>query len=748
MSATLHPDVVGEPLDRVDGRAKVTGAARYAAEYPAPGLVNAVLVMSTIAKGRITRIDTSAAEHAPGVLLVLTHLNAPRLPTQGQAVPGGNPTARALSLLQDDLVHYQNQPIAVVVAGTFEQARDAAPLVRIEYDSSVPLTDMDAQAAAAYAPKSVLGQPPDSARGNFATGLASALVRVTQTYTTPVENHNPMEPHATTAVWTGDDLTLYDSTQGIHPDRETVARHFGIPPTRVRVIAKYIGGGFGCKGTTWSHVVLAAMAAQHLKRPVRLALARTQRFGAVGFRPRTSQRLTLGATRQGALVALRHDVLSQTSTFDEFVEPSAMQTRMLYACPNAITSHRLIRLDAGTPTFMRAPGESSGTFALESAMDELSYALQMDPIALRLANYAESDPGEGKPWSSKSLRECYERGAERFGWSRRSPAPRSMTEDGALVGMGMATATYPTRRSKSSATARLLAGGDAVVLTGSQDIGTGTYTVMSQIAADALGLPFARVRVDIGDTDFPETPVSGGSQTAASTGSAVLAACSAVMSALAQIAVADRASPLFGADPADVHGVDGRLCLRSDSARGERYAEILRRRNRGPLEARGDARPGPEKDQYSMHSFGAVFAEVRVDPDLGTVRLNRFAGVYGVGKLLNEKTAHSQLLGGVVYGVGMALMEATIPDLRTGRIVNADLAEYHVPVNLDIPDIDISTVEEHDPYVNPLGVKGIGEIGITGVAAAIANAVYHATGVRVRDLPITLDKLLADGGTV
>jgi xanthine dehydrogenase YagR molybdenum-binding subunit len=323
-----------------------------------------------------------------------------------------------------------------------------------------------------------------------------------------------------------------------------------------------------------------------------------------------------------------------------------------------------------------------------------------------------------------------------------------MTEDGALVGMGMATATYPARRSKASATARLLASGGAVVLTGSQDIGTGTYTVMSQIAADALGLPFARVRVDIGDTDFPETPVSGGSQTAASTGSAVLAACSAVMAALTQIAVADRASPLFGADPADVHGVDGRLCPRRDEARGEPYGEILRRKKLSQIEARGDAQPGPEKDQYSMHSFGAVFAEVRVDPSLGTVRLNRFAGVYGVGRLLNEKTARSQLLGGVVYGVGMALMEATVPDLRTGRIVNADLAEYHVPVNLDIPDIGVSTVEEHDPYVNPLGVKGIGEIGITGVAAAIANAVYHATGVRVRDLPITLDKLLTGGGAV
>jgi xanthine dehydrogenase YagR molybdenum-binding subunit len=551
-----------------------------------------------------------------------------------------------------------------------------------------------------------------------------------------------MEPHATTAVWTGDDLTLYDSTQGIHPDRETVAKHLGIPATRVRVIAKFVGGGFGCKGTTWSHVVLAAMAARQVNRPVRLVLSRPQMFGPVGFRPRTIQRITLGATATGILTATSHDVISQTSMFDEFVEPSAMQTRMLYACPNAVTSHRLVRLDAGTPTFMRAPGESSGTFALESAMDELADALHMDPIALRLANYADSDPGDGKPWSSKSLRECYQRGAERFGWARRTSAPRSMMDDGALVGMGMATATYPTRRGKASATARILADGGAVVLTGSQDIGTGTYTVMSQIAADALSIPFTRVRVDIGDTDFPETPVSGGSQTAASTGSAVLAACTAVMADLIKMAVADRASPLFGVDPADIHAVDGRICVRSDPARGEPYGAVLRRRKLDLIEARGDAKPGPEKDQYSMHAFGAQFAEVHVDPDLGTVRLTRFVGVYGVGRLLNEKTAHSQLLGGVVYGVGMALMEATVPDRRTGRVVNADLAEYHVPVNLDIPDIDISTVEEHDPYVNPLGVKGIGEIGITGVAAAIANAVYHATGVRVRDLPITLDKLL------
>jgi xanthine dehydrogenase YagR molybdenum-binding subunit len=735
---------IGEPLDRVDGQAKVTGAAKYAAEFAVPRLAHAVMALSTVGSGRITDIDTGAAEAAPGVLLVLTHRNASHVPPQepGGGYPNPRPTERMLTLLQDDVVRYNNEPIAVVVADTFEHARDAAPLIRVTYDALPPVTNMDAHLADAYAPKAVQGKPPDTNRGDVAAGLASAAVRLEQTYTTPVENHNPMEPHATIAVWEGDHLTLYDATQGVHPDRATVAKKLGVPADNVRVIAKYVGGGFGCKGSVWSHVVLAAMAARRLRRPVKLVLARQQMYGPVGYRPRTVQRIALGATTDGALTALRHDGISQTSQFDEFVEPVALASRMLYACPNASTSHRLVRLNAGTPTFMRAPGEASGTFAIESAMDELAYALHMDPIAFRLKNYAETDPDEGRPWSSKSLRECYHRAAERFGWERRTPAPRSMRDQGVLVGMGMATATYPTRRSQASALARLLADGSAVVLTGSQDIGTGTYTVMTQVAADGLGLPPTRVRVDIGDTEFPETPVSGGSQTAATTGSAVQAACADARRNLVRLAIGDDVSPLYGAAEDAVETADGRLFLRDQPAKGESYGEVLRRHRMSQIEGRANAKPGAEKDQYSMHSFGAQFAEVRVDPDLGTVRLARFVGVYGVGRLLNAKTAHSQLLGGVVYGVGMALMEETVADLRNGRIVNADLAEYHVPVNLDIPDVDISFVDEHDAYVNPLGVKGIGEIGVTGVPAAIANAVFHATGVRVRDLPITLDKLL------
>jgi xanthine dehydrogenase YagR molybdenum-binding subunit len=443
------------------------------------------------------------------------------------------------------------------------------------------------------------------------------------------------------------------------------------------------------------------------------------------------------------LASIEHHVLSQTSTFAQFVEPSAAVTWMLYACPNAATSQRLTRLNYGTPTYMRAPGESTGTFALESAMDELAYALAMDPVQLRLKNYAEKDPGDGRPFSSKSLRQCYQVAADKFGWSRRMPQPRSMrTPDGLLLGLGMATATYPTHRSPASALARLRADGTAYVLAGTQDIGTGTYTVMTQVAADALGLPPERVRFELGDTQMPRTPGSGGSQTAASTGSAVQAAGLAARARAIQLAIADPNSPLHGLNEADVDVQDGRMVSKTDAATGETYAALMARQNLPQIEAQTEARPGAAQRDYSMHSFGAVFTEVHVDPDLGQIRVARIVGAYGVGNRLNAMTARSQLLGGVIFGIGMALLEQTVADPRYGRIVNHDLAEYHVPVNADVPEIEILFVDEQDDHINPLGVKGIGEIGITGTAAAIANAVYHATGTRVRDLPITLDKVL------
>ncbi len=735
---------IGQPLDRVDGRLKVTGGARYSADMPVADVVYAALIMSTIASGTITGIDTHAAEAVPGVIKVITPANALRLPQQ-PASPGGKsprPQERILQMLQDPKVLYQNQPIGVVVADTLERATYAASLVKFQYDEKKPRTDMDKQKENAYRPEKANQDPTDSKRGDMDAGMKAAAAKVTEYFTTPVENHNPMEPHATLSVWDGDHLTVYDATQGIFGVRKVLAETFQMPQDNIRVVSHFLGGGFGCKGSVWSHVVISALAAKQVGRPVKLVLERRQMFGMVGYRPRTEQHLQLGAAHDGALTATGHNVHTQTSSFDEFVEPSAAVTRMLYDSPNSETAHRVIRLDAGTPTYMRAPGESTGTFALEAAMDEMAYALNMDPIALRLKNYAEKDPDTGQPWSSKSLRACYQAASEKFGWDKRTAAPGSMkTADGKLIGWGMATATYPTRRSPSSALARLLPDGTAYVQAGSQDLGTGTYTVMTQTAADALGLPPEKVRFELGDTLMPETPVSGGSQTAASTGSAVQAAGKAAKAQAIALAVADTASPLYGLSPDAVDVTQGQMFSKADVSKGETYAALIARQKLPNIEVKTKSGPGAEKDEYSMHSFGAVFAEVQVDPDFGEVRIQRIVGAYGVGNILNAKTARSQLLGGIVFGVGMALLEETVPDLRTGRVMNADLAEYHVPVNADVPEIDITFVPETDPFINPLGVKGVGEIGITGTVAAIANAVYHATGRRVRDLPITLDKV-------
>lgn len=729
--------VVGKPLNRVDGYLKVTGGARYAAEFPVAKMSYGVTIQSTIAKGKIAQIDTKAAEQVPGVLAIITHLNAPK----AYGEKGGG---RKVQVLQDNVVLYSGQHIGVVVADTFEQAMYAASLVQVRYDEEKPIINMEENLVKAYLPKTKLprGDDPDSNHGNVSQGLATAAVRIEQTYTTPVENHNPMEPHATTAVWQGDQLLLYDATQGIFSTQQKVAGVLGIEPEKVRIMSYFVGGGFGCKGAAWSHVPLAAIAARHVNRPVKLVLGRTQMYGPVGFRPETIQEVSLGATRDGKLTALRHTGISQTSTFDEYIEPVAKSARMIYASPNIETSHRLVQIDQGTPTYMRAPGEAPGSFALESAMDELAYALDIDPVELRLRNHADSDITKGLPWSSKSLIQCYKLGAEKFGWQKRNPKPRSMRDGNYLIGWGMATATYPTNRSPASAIARIMADGTAVVQSGSQDIGTGTYTVMTQVAADALGLPVEKVRFELGDTKMPQTPVSGGSQTAASVSSAVHLAGNQVRNKLLQLAIADQKSPLYGSTVEDVIAQNGSFFLKNKSSASETYQAILARHGMETIEVRADSKLTDAEDKFSMHAFGSQFAEVRVEPDLGEVRVTRWVGTFGAGRILNAKTANSQLIGGIVYGIGMALMEHTVIDPNLGCVVNNDLAEYHVPVNADIPDIEVFFVEEHDPHINPLGVKGIGEIGITGTAAAIANAVYHATGKRIRDLPITLDKLL------
>jgi xanthine dehydrogenase YagR molybdenum-binding subunit len=727
--------LVGKPLNRVDGRLKVTGAAKYAAEFPLEGLVHAVIVPSTIPSGMITRVDTSAAEQAPGVLAVLS----PEKPLKFASDPATKefPLDPALHVLQSRRVDYQHQPVALVIADTLERATHAAALVSVQYQADKPRLDMKEERAQAYKPQMILFLPTDHDHGKVSGEKPAAEVEAT--YTTPYEHHNPLEPHATTAVWEGDRLTVYDATQGVFGTRQRLAVIFGLPKENVRVIAKFVGGGFGCKGYTWGHTVLAAMAARAVSRPVKLVLRREQMFGPVGYRPETEQRLKLQARKDGKLLLVRHESWSTTSMFDEFSEPCAFATRKLYAGERVETSHRLVRLTMGTPTFTRAPGEAPGIFALESAMDELAYKLNMDPLALRIINHTDTDPETQRPWSSKSLKQCYQVAAERFDWARLTPTPGSMRDGRTLIGWGMATATYPASLMKAAAKATLLPDGSARVVAGTQDLGTGAYTVMTQVAADVLGLPMEKVQFDLGDTLLPEAPVSGGSWTTATVGSAVKRAAVELREKVIALAVGDASSPLHGIDPRQVQVEGGVL---SAGSKRESYAALMQRQKLPSIEAQVEAGPRPERQNYTTQAFGAHFAEVRVDPDLGEIRVSRWAGAFGVGTVLNAKTARSQIMGGIIMGIGMALMEKGVVDPRTGRFVVRDLADYHVPVNPDVPDIDIQFVSENDPYVSDIGAKGIGEIGITGVSAAIANAVFHATGKRIRELPLTLDKLL------
>jgi xanthine dehydrogenase YagR molybdenum-binding subunit len=734
------PDVVGTPLERVDGQAKVTGAATYTADHRLPHLAHAVLVTSAIAQGRIESIDAVAAASVPGVLAVLTHENAPR--ARGRLGRDAEDN-HAIQALQDAEIRYAGQPVAVVVAETLEQAREAARRVVLMYKETAPQLGLDPVRGRSFRPRHVAYEKPDTARGAAKTALERSPVRLEAVYTTSRLTQNPMEPHATIASWDGPrELTLHDATQGLFDCRARVAKIFGLRPGDVRVVSPYLGGGFGSKGPVWSHVIIAVLAAKHVGRPVKLALERPQMFGPVGWRGRTRQTVALGAERDGTLTTVQHHTLAETSTFDSFMEPCGLPARMLYSSGTSVTTHRLVRASIATPSYARAPGWATGTFALECAMDELAWALGMDPVELRLRNHADEDPASGRPWSSKHLRECYRIGAARFGWHQRPPQPGVWREGGRRIGWGMATSVYPTHRSEASALARLHDDGTLLVETGSQDLGTGTYTILTQIAADALGTSPGRVSVRLGDTRLPESPLSGGSQTAASAGSAVHEAVCALRAQLVRLAVGDAASPLHGA-PADAVCVeDGRIFDSRVFGKGESLESLLVRQGRAHVETRATAAPGPEAKRYAMYAFGAQFAEVRVDHELGIVRVSRMVGVFDVGRALNARTARSQLLGGMVWGIGMALIEDTVIDGRLGRVVTANLADYHVPVDADVPDLDVSWIGAPDEHVNAVGAKGVGELGITGTAAAIANAVFHATGRRVRDLPITLDKVL------
>lgn len=737
---------IGRPLDRIDGRDKVTGAATYAAEYALAGLLYGVTVESKVARGTLARVDASAAERAPGVVRVFTHENAPKM-KETKPDPSETRMQRPVPVLQQTGVSFNGAYIALVVARTFEEARHAADLVRVTYDAEPAALDFRGSLGKAKKPKAILGEPPkpDTKKGDFEAAFEAAPVKVDQTYETPYEHNNPMEPHATVAHWDGERLTLYDATQGADDTRTAVAKTFGLKEEQVRVVCKFVGGGFGSKGMTWGHVTMAAMAAMELKQPVRVVVSRREMFTTTGHRPGTIQRLRLGAEPDGRLTAIAHDAFLQNSSIDEYCESVCSTTRIMYAADNRRTTHRVVPLNLPTPNIMRAPGECPGSFALESAMDELAVALRMDPIALRIKNEPEKDPESGKPFSSRSLVGCLQSGALRFGWSERTPEPRSMRDGRTLIGYGVAGVTYPAGVKETEATVMIVAGGRVRVRTAATDIGTGTWTVLTQVAADTLGVAADQIDMDIGDSDLPKAAGSGGSRAASSAGSAVYDACTKLRDSLIDLARGDRRSPVHGTSKQHVEIRDGRVGVIGDAAHSEPITALFTRNPDAlPLEAHGKIGT-PLIKRYSTHAFGAAFAEVGVDEDTGVVRLRRMLGVYACGRVLNAKTGRSQLLGGMIMGAGMALMGESFVDARFGHFVNHDLADYHVPIALDIPAIDAFTIPERDDKVNALGMKGMGEIGIVGMAAAIANAVYHATGVRVRTLPLTMDKIILGG---
>ncbi len=729
---------VGQPITRVDGRLKVTGGARYAAEFAVPGCVHAVLVQSTVAAGQATAFDTDAAARMPGVLAILTQQNAGQLNQRraaSQTVPH--------PLLQDSRITYNGQHVALAVADSFERATAAAAAVRVRYAPAAAVTVMDQSTLSrAYKPKDFSNgkRSPDSNRGDPQAAFDHAPVKIDATYETPVEHHNPMELHATIAMWSGNKLTVWTATQAISGAQETLASAFGLEQSDVTVICPYVGGGFGCKGNTWPPAIIAAMAARHVNRPVKLVVTRSQMFTSNGYRPATIQKIKLGASTDGKLLGVRHDGFTQMSdpSLGEFAEPVAVATEMLYSCKNLAISHRLVPVNQGLPTYMRAPGESSGMFALETAMDELAYALKMDPLALRLANYAERDEHEDKPFASKALRACYSQAAEKFGWSRRDHTPGSMKDGRILVGWGMATSTYPTNRRPCMARIRMYKDGTVTVQSGTQDLGTGTYTIMVQATADLLGVDYRRVTAQLGDSRLPAAPVSGGSATAVSVIPAIEAAAAKLRARVAEMAAID---PRF----ADVDPKNIKLTGFIVSAPGLQVGlqDLMQRAGTDHLEAEAQATPGEQYHDHSPHAFGAQFVEVRIDPDFGTIRVSRVVSAFDVGRLLNAKTGRSQLLGGIVFGIGMALQEETLIDRASGRIANSNIADYHVPVNADVPDIEVIAIDAPDLATGALGAKGIGELPMVGVAPAIGNAVFHATGKRIRRLPIRVEDVLA-----
>ncbi len=735
--------VMGKPIDRLDAVEKVTGHARFSAEYPLDNLAYAALVYSSIAKGAIKSIDIGQAERARGVIAVLTHENAPKMvnPPLFSMEGGSEAAGSKANVLNTDTIYWNGQPVAMVVADTLERAEHACSLIRIEYQQeSAHVSFMDEKVHATV-PKDVMRQDPEVRRGDAEAAFTKAPYQTDQIYVTPRYNHNAIEMHATTAVWHGDHLTVYDTSQFVQGVRHSLAKMFSLSKENVRVLAPFVGGGFGGKGPMWSHVQLCALAAKVTKRPVKLPLSREGVFRIVGGRTASEQRVAIGVDKTGHFTSLIHTGVTATSTTNEYAEQFSFPARHLYAADNLYFGQKVITLDTVPNTFMRAPGESIGTFALESAIDEVAARLGMDPVEIRLRNDPDKDPEKGTPFSGRNFKEVYRMGAEKFGWHNRAPKPRATRQGDWWIGQGVATAFYPAYRFPSAAKVRINADGTAVAQSSAQEMGMGTSTVQSQHLAERLGLPLTAVRFEYGDTDMAEASVAGGSSQTISIGLAIQLASDKVHTELLKLAREDSSSPLAGAHFDDVRATNGGLFRRDKSDVGETYTAILERAGRGFVEAEVKTGQPFETLKYSMGSYGAQFCEVRVNEFTGEVRVTRWVGAFDTGRILNPKTASSQFLGGIVMGIGMGLTEETLFDDRTGRIMNPSLAEYHVPVHADVPNMEVYFLDIPDPRT-PMGARGIGEIGITGVAAALANAVYHASGKRIRELPITLDKVL------
>jgi len=738
---------IGIATSRVDGIAKVTGAAKYAAEFNAPGLAHGSVVTATIAKGRVTHIDTSAAMRVKGVLAVLTHENRPAMADDDKAykdetAPDGSPYRP----LYDSKIMFNGQPIALVVAETSEIARFAASLVKADYEREPHVTDIYRQRDQAMQPKAPTNPSeamfmPPKPRGTPDQALAAAAVRHEGEYYVPIEHHNPMELYGSTAIFEQDGkLTVYDKTQGVQNVQKYLCGVFGMKPEDVRVMSAFMGGGFGSGLRPQFQVVLAVLAARALQRSVRVALTRQQMY-VLGYRPAMIQRIAIGANSGGTLDVITHDSVTGTSQYEDFYRQETGWSGLLYKSPNAKYAHRLAKLDLASGCDMRAPSAASAVYALEAAMDELAVALKLDPLELRLRCYSDRDQNEDKPFSSKALRECYQQGADAFGWARRSPEPRSMRDGSELVGWGMATGVWEALQVPIAVRITLSANGHADIACATSDIGTGTYTIMAQVAAETLGLPLDNISVKMGDSSLPQSPVEGGSWIATSVANAIVTTAGAIRDELLRLAKQMPNSPLADVAPEDVALTDGKLVSRRDNARAVSVTDAMRHGAVDRIEQEKTTSPAQDHTR-ARNTHVAHFVEVKVDEQLGVIRVTRAVSAVAAGRILNPKTAGSQILGGVVWGIGMALHEETHVDHRFGRIMNANIAEYHVPVHADVEDIKVIFVDEQDDS-NPLGLKGVGEIGIVGAAAAVANAVYHATGKRVRDLPITLDKLLS-----